>query len=56
MKRSAGSGPAATCADGKGPTCSDAALWTAAPQDYAPKATTAGVPAAENEDIAPSGN
>lgn len=51
VKRAAGSGLAATCADGKGPTCSDAALWTAAPQDYASKAKSVGVLATENEDV-----
>lgn len=51
VKRAAGSGLAATCADEKGPTCSDAALWTAAPQDYASKAKSVGILATENEDV-----
>jgi hydroxylamine reductase len=40
-----------SCADRGSRTCSDAALWTAAPQDYATKATSVGVLATANEDI-----
>lgn len=40
-----------SCADRKSRTCSDAALWTAAPQDYATKAATVGVLATADEDI-----
>jgi len=40
-----------SCAGKGSRTCSDAALWTAAQQDYATKADTVGVLATANEDI-----
>ena len=40
-----------SCAGSGNPLCSDASLWTAAPQDYASKATTVGVLSTTDEDI-----
>lgn len=51
VKRARRSKPETTCADNGKATCSDAALWTAPPQDYASKAKGVGVLATENEDV-----